>query len=173
MACAGMSRCWRRRQNLGAGACCRRYARRRRERLHRAASEEPICEESACGLSPSLHCAHSCIDDGYTITLGRHLHLPSPAHGSGNHNKKAPSPLQISDTLASIAFRGPEYTSNPGTEGIAQLIFDVPRAARVVSAHPRHDGDVDEDEGEAKNRIPPLFEVRGVVTVSISMPLGR
>ena len=101
------------------------------------------------------------------------MHLPSPAHGSGNNNKKAPSPLQISDTLASIAFRGPEYTSNPGTEGIAQLIFDVPRTARTVSAHPRHGGDVGEDEGAGKNRTPPLFEVRGVVTVSISMPLGR
>ena len=86
-------------------------------------------------FSPSLHCTHSCIDDGYRycITLGRHLHLPLPAHGSGNH-KKAPSPLQISDTLASIAFRGPEYTANPGTEGIVQLIFDVPRTAHTVSA---------------------------------------
>ena len=69
--------------------------------------------------------------------------------------------------------RGPEYTSNPGTEGIAQLIFDVPSAARTVSGHPRYGRDVDEDEGEAKNRKPPPFEVRGVVTVSISMPLGR
>ena len=100
-------------------------------------------------FSPSLHCAHSCIDAGIDITLGRHLHLPLPAHGSGNH-KKAPSPLQISDTLASFAFRGPEYTANPGTEGIVQLIFDVPRTAHTVSAHPRHGGDVDEDGGEAK-----------------------
>ena len=107
--------------------------------------------------------------------LGRHLRRLRRPHGSSS-NKKAPSPLQILDTLASIAFRGPEYTSNPGTEGIAQLIFDVPRTARIVSAHPRHGGDVDQDEGEAivvKNRTPPLFEVRGVVTVSISIPLGR
>ena len=169
-----MSRCLRGRQNLGAGACCRRYARRRRERLRRAASEEPLCEESTCGLSPSLQVRSQLHKTtGIHITLSRHLHLPSLAHGSGNHNKKAPSPLQISDTLASIAFRGPDYTSNPGTEGIAQLIFDVPRTARTVSAHPRHGGDVDEDGGESNNRKPSLFEVRGVVTVSISTRLGR
>ena len=107
------------------------------------------------------------------ITLGRNLHLPSSTHGTG---KKVPPPLQISDTLASIAFRGPEYTADPGTEGIAQLVFDVPVTARTVSAHPRHGGDVDEDEGgaiSAKKRTPPLFEVRGVVSLRIHMPLGR
>ncbi|KAH8987442.1 hypothetical protein EDB92DRAFT_1127374 [Lactarius akahatsu] len=45
---------------------------------------------------------------GLHITLGRHLHLLAPAHGSG---KKVPS-LQISDTLASIAFHGPEILHN-------------------------------------------------------------
>ena len=56
---------------------------------------------------------------------------------------------------------------------MAQLIFDVPRTARTVSAHPRHEGDVEEEEGEAivvKKKTPPLFEVRGVVNVLISMP---
>lgn len=130
-----------------------------------------IAGESACiELQVKNHSAKK--TSGIHITLGRHLHLPSPAHGSG---KKAPPPLQISDTLASIAFRGPEYTSNPGTEGIAQLVFDVPRTARTVSAHPRHAGDVEENEDEAiavKKRTPPLFEIRGVVTIRISMPLG-
>ena len=32
---------------MGTGACCRRYARRRRERLCGATSEESLCEESA------------------------------------------------------------------------------------------------------------------------------
>ncbi|KAH9010722.1 hypothetical protein EDB85DRAFT_1195124 [Lactarius pseudohatsudake] len=39
---------------------------------------------------------------------------------------------------------------NPGTEGIVQLIFDVPRSVRTVSAHPRHGGDVDEEEEEGE-----------------------
>ncbi|KAH8987440.1 hypothetical protein EDB92DRAFT_1126537 [Lactarius akahatsu] len=130
-----------------------------------------VAGESACvELQVKNHSAKK--TTGLHITLGRHLHLPAPAHGSG---KKVPPPLQISDTLASIAFRGPDYTANPGTEGIAQLVFDVPRSARTVSAHPRHGGDVDEDEGEAiavKKKTPPLFEVRGVVSLRISMPLG-
>ncbi|KAH9017290.1 hypothetical protein EDB84DRAFT_1566886 [Lactarius hengduanensis] len=130
-----------------------------------------VAGESACvELQVKNHSAKK--TTGLHITLGRHLHLPAPSQGSG---KKVPPPLQISDTLASIAFRGPDYTANPGTEGIAQLVFDVPRSARTVSAHPRHGGDVDEDEGEAiavKKKTPPLFEVRGVVSLRISMPLG-
>ncbi|KAH9050367.1 hypothetical protein EDB83DRAFT_2522522 [Lactarius deliciosus] len=130
-----------------------------------------VAGESACvELQVKNHSAKK--TTGLHITLGRHLHLPAPAQGSG---KKVPPPLQISDTLASIAFRGPDYTADPGTEGIAQLVFDVPRSARTVSAHPRHGGDVDEDEGEAiavKKKTPPLFEVRGVVSLRISMPLG-
>ncbi|KAH9027155.1 hypothetical protein EDB85DRAFT_2291645 [Lactarius pseudohatsudake] len=39
----------------------------------------------------------------------------------------------------------PDYT---GTEGIAQLVFNVPRSARTFSAGPRHGGDVDEGESE-------------------------
>ncbi|KAI9429258.1 hypothetical protein H4582DRAFT_2105076 [Lactarius indigo] len=88
----------------------------------------------------------------------RYPHLPAPAQGSG---KKVPPLLQIPESLASISFRGPEYTANPGTKGIAQLVFDVPRSACTVSAHPRHGGDVDEGEGEGiavKKKIPPLFE---------------
>ncbi|KAH9063558.1 hypothetical protein EDB87DRAFT_1575346 [Lactarius vividus] len=130
-----------------------------------------VAGESACvELQVKNHSAKK--TTGLHITLDRHLHLPAPAQGSG---KKVPPPLQISDTLASIAFRGPDYTANPGTEGIAQLVFDVPRSARTVSAHPRHGGDIDEDEGEAiavKKKTPPLFEVRGVVSLRISMPLG-
>ncbi|KAH9015199.1 hypothetical protein EDB85DRAFT_2156876 [Lactarius pseudohatsudake] len=32
--------------------------------------------------------------------------------------------------------------------GVLQFVFDAPRSARTVSAHPRHGGDADEDEGE-------------------------
>ncbi|KAI0261138.1 hypothetical protein BC834DRAFT_1044154 [Gloeopeniophorella convolvens] len=112
---------------------------------------------------------------GLHVTLSRHLHLP---HAAG-----APSPqLRISDTLASVAYRGAEYAAQPGTEGIAQLMFDVPRAARTVTAHARHDALDDEDEDEDENddrtaitprrTTPALFEVRGVVAVRVSMPIG-
>ena len=96
-----------------------------------------------------------------------------PTNGAG---RSLPPPLQISDTLANITFRGPEYTAHPGTEGIAQLVFDVPRSARTVSAYPRHGGDVDEDEAEVgafQRRTAPLFEVRGVLGIRIAMPIGR
>lgn len=115
-----------------------------------------------CGQTTSLH-----------VTLSRHLHLPAPA---GSTDKKLPPLLQISDTLASIAFRGPDYISHPGTEGIARLVFDVPRTARTVSAYPRHGGDVDVDEDESavlRRKAAPLFEVRGVLAVRVAMPVGR
>jgi hypothetical protein len=106
--------------------------------------------------------------------LNRQLHLPMPADSAVG--RKPLAPLQISDTLANIAFRGPEYISQPGTEGIAQLMFDVPHTARTVSAHSRHGGDTEEGGEESspcKRCTPPLFEVRGVVVVRIAMPLGR
>ena len=49
----------------------------------------------------------------------RTLHLP----GLTGSDKK--SPLQLSDILTSIPFRGPEYIIPPGVEGIANLVFDV------------------------------------------------
>jgi hypothetical protein len=112
-----------------------------------------------CGQTTGLH-----------VTLSRHLHLPSPANNAG---RKLPPPLQISDTLASVTFRGPEYIAHPGTEGIANLVFDVPRAARTVSAYPRHGGDGDDELDVFKKKTAPLFEVRGVLAVRIVMPVGR
>ena len=114
-----------------------------------------------CGQTTGLH-----------VTLTRHLHLPAPASAGS----KLPPPLQISDSLASVTFRGPDYVAHPGTEGIAQLVFDVPRTARTVSAYPRHGGDVDEDEDEDdafRRKTAPLFEIRGVLAIRIVMPVGR
>ncbi|KAI0256155.1 hypothetical protein BJV78DRAFT_441883 [Lactifluus subvellereus] len=85
-------------------------------------------------------------------------------------------PHYKSHTLASISFRGPEYIAHPDAEGIAQLMFDVPRTARTISVHPRHGGGADEDEDESdvfKRHTPPLFEVRGVIAVRIAMPPRR
>ena len=110
---------------------------------------------------------------GLHVTFSRHLHLPAPTNSAG---KSLPPPLQISDTLASITFRGPEYITHPGTEGIAQLVFDVPRTARTVSAYPRHSDDVDEDGSESgvfRRRTAPLFEVRGVLAIRVALPIGR
>ena len=120
-----------------------------------------------------LHAERRGQTTGLHVTLSRHLHLPAtPNSASG----KPPPPLQISDTLASITFRGPEYISQPGTEGIAHLVFDVPRTARTISAYPRDGGDVYEDEDESdgfRRKIAPLFEIRGAITIRIDMPIGR
>ena len=110
---------------------------------------------------------------GLHVTFSRHLHLPAPTNSAV---RKAPRPLQICDTLASITFRGPEYITHPSTEGIAQLVFDVPRAAHTVSTYQRHGGDIEEDEVESgafRGRSAPLFEVRGILAIRIAIPIGR
>ncbi|KAI0290261.1 hypothetical protein B0F90DRAFT_1787636, partial [Multifurca ochricompacta] len=131
-----------------------------------------VAGESACiELQVKNHSSKK--TTGLHLTLSRHLHLPSPAN---NTSKRLPPPLQISDALESVSFRGPEYIAHPGTEGIAQLAFDVPYTARTVSAHPRDGGDTVEDREKlvvVKGKTPALFEVRGVVAVRIVMPLGR
>ena len=120
-----------------------------------------------------MHLDHFGQTTGLHVTLSRHLQLPAPTDSAA---RKVPHPLQISDTLASITFRGPEYITHPNTEGIAQLVFDVPRTARTVSAYMRHGGDRDEDEADSdafRRRSAPLFEVRGVLAIRIAMPIGR
>ena len=84
--------------------------------------------------------------------MSRHLQLPSA--------KAQKSPLQLSDTLTAVNFRGPEYIISPGVEGVANLVFDVPRAAKSVHGGMREDKDA-------------LFEVRCVVAVRIAMGIGR
>ena len=67
---------------------------------------------------------------------------------SQHKNKALAETLQISDTLATVPYRGPEYLVHSGTEGIANLVFDVPRNARGVVGGLRDGG----DEGD-NNRI--------------------
>lgn len=146
--------------------------------MRRAPGEESLCKEGAShplfkNFVFLMHLDQSGKTTGLHVTFSRHLHLPVPTNGTV---KKAPHPLQISDTLASITFRGPEYITHPNTEGIAQLVFDVPRAARTVSAYQRHGGDIEEDEVESdafRRRSAPLFEVRGILAIRIAMPIGR
>ncbi|KAF8800499.1 hypothetical protein BYT27DRAFT_7200113 [Phlegmacium glaucopus] len=61
-----------------------------------------------------------------TLTLTRTLYLP------GQQQLQQPTTAQISDTLTTVPFRGPEYIIPPGAEGVDNLVFDVPKLARGV-----------------------------------------
>ena len=76
-------------------------------------------------------------------------------------------PLRITDTLASVSFRGPEYIIHPGVEGVANLVFDVPKGARGVKGAPR------QGDEEGARVTPALFEVKCIVSVRLSMGFGR
>lgn len=94
---------------------------------------------------------------GLTITLSRHLLLLGAAPGEK-------PPLQLSDTLAVIPYRGQEYIIPPGAEGVASLVFDVPKSAKSVKGGSRED-----DDGRTSEA---LFEVRCIVGVKLNMGLG-
>jgi len=57
----------------------------------------------------------------------------------------------------------------PGTEGVATLVFNVPKAARVVKGGVREGAD--DNEG-GKKRIEPLFELHCILGVKIGMGIG-
>ncbi|ESK83571.1 hypothetical protein Moror_12084 [Moniliophthora roreri MCA 2997] len=94
------------------------------------------------------------------LSLTRHLILPT----------SAPKHLEISDTLATIPFKGPEYVIHPGVEGVASLVFDVPRHARGVK------GGLllgeEESPGGKRKETKALFEVRCVLGIKMCMGLG-
>ncbi|CAL1715767.1 unnamed protein product [Somion occarium] len=98
-------------------------------------------------------------NSGLSITLMRELQLP-------NFPSTQKAPLQISDTLTSVSFRGQEYVIQSGAEGVANLVFDVPRNARGVKGGPRS-GDEEEDTVTEA-----LFEVRCIIGVKLSMGFG-
>ncbi|TFY62926.1 hypothetical protein EVG20_g6532, partial [Dentipellis fragilis] len=117
-----------------------------------------VAGESACvELQVKNHSTKK--TTGLSVTLERHLQLCGLPP-----NQKAP--LQISDTLTTVKFRGPEYIAYPGVEGVAQLVFDVPRSARTVKA-----GDREGDDTAVRPK-PPVFEVRCLVKVTMSLPIG-
>ncbi|KAA1467199.1 hypothetical protein DENSPDRAFT_926422 [Dentipellis sp. KUC8613] len=117
-----------------------------------------VAGESACvELQVKNHSSKK--TTGLSVTLERHLQLCGLPP-----NQKAP--LQISDTLTTVKFRGPEYIAYPGVEGVAQLVFDVPRSARTVKA-----GDREGDDPAVRPK-PPIFEVRCLVKVTMSLPIG-
>ncbi|KAJ3740972.1 hypothetical protein DFH05DRAFT_1580164, partial [Lentinula detonsa] len=125
-----------------------------------------IAGESACiELQVKNHSAKK--NTGLSISLNRSLHLPNlPADER---------PLQISDTVTTIPFRGPEYIIPPGVEGVASLVFDVPKRTKGVRG-----GLLLGDESEAlgKNAKGPrttqgLFEVNCVIDVKMIMGFGN
>ncbi|KAK7043841.1 hypothetical protein VNI00_008006 [Paramarasmius palmivorus] len=105
-----------------------------------------VSGESACvELQVKNHSSKK--NSSLTITLTRHLVLP-PTSPSASTPK-----LELSDTLTSIPFKGPEYVIHPGVEGVASLVFDVPRHARGV--------------GKGG-----LFEIKCVLGVKMGMGMG-
>lgn len=93
-----------------------------------------------------------------SVTLTRELYLP-------NIPPTQKQPLQLSDTVTSVSFRGPEYIIPPGGEGVANLVVDVPKNARGVKGGRRIG-----DEGKISEC---LFEVRCIASVKLSMGIGR
>ena len=67
-----------------------------------------------------------------------------------------------------VPFRGAEYIIPPGAEGVAGLVFDVPKEARGVKG-----GTLDGDETEPPRMTESLFEVRCAVEIKMAMGFGR
>lgn len=98
---------------------------------------------------------------GVTLSLTRHLHLPAAPAGP------AGPPLELSDTLATVSFKGAEYSAPPGQEGVATLVFDVPPRARTVHSYPRPGGDLEPGPRDA------LFALQATLNIRVAMPAGR
>lgn len=72
-----------------------------------------------------------------------------------------------------MSFKGPEYIVQPGMEGSANLVFDVPKKARGVKGGLRDGRDLDEtnDDGDARGSDS-LFEVKCLIQITIGMGFG-
>jgi len=105
---------------------------------------------------------------GLTLSVTRTLYLP--AASTGNHQQ--PAPVQISDVLTTVPYRGPEYIIPPGAEGVANLVFDVPKHARGVRGGTLDGEEIEEGKG-ARRHSESLFEIRCKVEVKLSMGMGR
>ena len=90
--------------------------------------------------------------------MTRELYLP-------NVPATQKQPLQISDSVLSVSFRGPEYIIQPGVEGVANLVVDIPKHARGVRGGRRL--------GDGNKSTECLFEVRCTVSVKLAMGIGR
>ncbi|KAJ7600305.1 hypothetical protein C8J56DRAFT_813096 [Mycena floridula] len=102
-----------------------------------------------------------------SLSLTRTLHLHADSAISDADSKP---PLKLSDTVAEVSFKGPEYVIPPGVEGVASLVFDVPRDARGVKGGmllgaPNKSGNPEVTKA--------LFEIRCIVEVRMGMGLGN
>ncbi|KAH9948610.1 hypothetical protein B0H21DRAFT_733269 [Amylocystis lapponica] len=118
-----------------------------------AVAGQPTCVE----LQVKNHSSKK--NTGLSVSLTRELFLP-------NMPPSQKQPLQISDTLTSVSFRGPEYIIQPGVEGVANLVFDLPKNARGVKGGTRQGDKEDSAVSDA------LFEVRCLVNVKLNMGIG-
>ncbi|KAH6901199.1 hypothetical protein BKA70DRAFT_1309744 [Coprinopsis sp. MPI-PUGE-AT-0042] len=119
-----------------------------------------VAGESACiQLQVKNHSNKK--NTGLSVSLNRTLVLPGIIP-TGKHA------MELSDTLTHVPFRGTEYIIPPGAEGVAHLVFDVPRQARSVRG-----GVLDGDEIDPPRSTESLFEIRSSVEVKMSMGLGN
>jgi hypothetical protein len=105
--------------------------------------------------------------------LTRTLVLPIP-NAKDSENPNTPI-LEVSDTLTTVSFKGPEYIIASGAEGVASLVFDVPKDARGVRGGALEGGEGDEGTGgkEGRRLTESLFEIGCAVGVKIGMGFGR
>ncbi|RXW17103.1 hypothetical protein EST38_g8757, partial [Candolleomyces aberdarensis] len=96
-----------------------------------------------------------------SLSLNRTLVLP----GMSKLGKQA---LELTDTLTHVPFRGPEYIIPPGAEGVANLVFDVPKHSRGVRG-----GTLEGDEADPPRHTESLFEIHCTVDIKMSMGFGN
>ncbi|KAL1683224.1 hypothetical protein EV122DRAFT_273346 [Schizophyllum commune] len=117
-----------------------------------------VAGESACvELQLKNHSTKK--NSGLAVSLSRHLVLPEIS-GSGK------PPLQIADTLTSVSFKSADYVMPPGAEGVASLVFDVPKHARGVRGGPYQGG-----EQLKRRESQAIFEIRTILEIKILMGL--
>ena len=76
--------------------------------------------------------------------------------------------MLISDTLTTVPFRGQEYIIPPAAEGVASLVFDVPRLARSVRG-----GRLQGLEEKGAQGTEALFHIQAAISVKMDMGIGR
>lgn len=131
--------------------------------MRRVASQEPYSKEGAYmrDLSFSFLVNNSLTQTtGLSLSLVRSLHLPNTPANQKN-------PLHITDTLTSVNFKGPEYVVPSGVEGMASLVFDVPKDARGVR------GGLLEGDEESDKQTESIFEIKCSLSIKIGMGIGR
>ncbi|KAJ7189489.1 hypothetical protein GGX14DRAFT_609147 [Mycena pura] len=114
-----------------------------------------VAGESACvELQVKNHSTKK--NTGLVITLTRSLVLSGAEKG----------PLQISDSLVTVPYRGQEYIIPPGAEGVASLVFDVPKHARSVK------GGLLQGDESAPKATHAIFEVECLLRIRVTMGFG-